>query len=433
MFKKRVVLLLGVFFMISSVAEINAQEDKYVIHCGQWFNSENASIEPEAYIYIDGNQISDVRPTFSSETDRKLIDLSDYLLSPGWIDMHVHLETEYDKNTYIRRFRVEQGYKALKAFANGMKLLKAGFTTVRDLGGSGANNALRNAVNNGLIQGPRIISCRKAIAITGGHADPSNGMSLKYQVETDYKNGVCDGAEECAKAVRWQVKQGADCIKITATGGVLSVAKDGDGPAFAEEELEAIIQTAKDRGVHTAAHAHGKMGMLRAVNAGITTIEHGTYMDEEVMEAMLQKGTYYVPTITAGWAVAENAKKEDFYPDVVRPKALKIGPQIQETFKKAYEFGVPIAFGTDSGVFDHGMNAKEFELMAQAGMPILEALQSATFTNAKVLGMTDEIGQIAPGFLADLVALPISAIDDPKQLHEVKFVMKDGEIISLEK
>jgi len=422
-----------VLVMGASISTNLLAQSSYLVHCGQLFDSETAAIEEDRYLLIEDNVIKDVLDAPLNDPELPLIDLSSYLVTPGWIDMHVHLETEYDKNTYLRRFRVEQGYKALKAFANGQKLLKAGFTTVRDLGGSGANNSLRNAINNGLVEGPRIISCRKAIAITGGHADPSNGMSLKYQVETDYKNGVCDGPEECAKAVRWQVKQGADCIKITATGGVLSVARDGDGPAFSEEELEAIINTAKDRGVHTAAHAHGKKGMLRAVKAGITTIEHGTYMDEEVMAAMLEMGTYYVPTITAGWAVAENAKKEGFYPDVVRPKALRIGPQIQETFARAYAYGVPIAFGTDSGVFDHGMNAKEFELMAEAGMPILEALQSATFTNARVLGMEEEIGQLASGFLADLVAVPKGALEDPSLLMEVKFVLKDGKIVDLDK
>ncbi len=402
----------------------------YILHCGQLFDAEEGTVLNEMSIIVYQQEIRDVVPGYvdaSSETE--IIDLTSSLVLPGLIDLHVHLETLFDKDVYINKFRQETELLSLRAYAHGVKTLKAGFTTVRDLGGTGANSALRDAIDRGIVQGPRIYTCRKSLAITGGHADPTNGMKLALQGSPTYQDGVCDGAEECAKAVRWQVKQGADCIKITATGGVLSVAKDGDGPAFEMDELVAIVETATDRGVHVAAHAHGKEGMLRAVQAGVRTIEHGTFMDEEVMEEMIRRGTYYVPTITAGWSVAENAKIDGFFPEIVRPKAMRIGPQIQETFSKAYERGVRIAFGTDAGVFMHGQNAKEFELMVDSGMPMLEALQSATWIAAQVLEWEDKIGSIVRGKLADIVAVPTGVLTNPSLMMEIDFVMKNGEII----
>ncbi|MBX2845901.1 MAG: amidohydrolase family protein [Saprospiraceae bacterium] len=401
-----------------------------VLHCGQLLDVTTGKVLKDQTVTIEGNKIVSVSKGYQSGNDQAMVvDLKDMLVLPGLIDMHVHLEGQSSPTTYIDRFKDEPEMLALKAYHYGHKTLMAGFTSVRDLGGSGANNAVRDAVNKGMLEGPRIFSVRKSIAITGGHADPTNGRNTKLQGKPSYQDGVCDGAEECAKAVRWQIKNGADWIKITATGGVLSVAKDGDGPAFSEEELEAIVQSARDRGVQVAAHAHGKEGMLRAVKAGVKTIEHGTYMDEEVMREMIKRDAYFVPTITAGWAVARNADKEGYYPEVVRPKAKRIGPLIQETFGKAYKFGVPIAFGTDAGVFDHGFNAKEFELMHEMGMPMIEAIQSATITNAKVLRMEDQLGSIEAGKLADIIAVSPNALEDPTEMMEVVFVMKNGKVV----
>ena len=405
-------------------------QSSYLIHCGQLFNSKTATIELEKSILVEGNKIMEVRSGYLEPSKGQIVlDYSESLILPGLIDLHVHLEMQSNKDTYINKFRQETELLSLQAFAYGKKTLEAGFTTVRDLGGSGANSAFRDAVDRGIVIGPRVFTSRKSIAITGGHADPTNGMKQKLQGEPDYQDGVCDSPTDCAKAVRWQIKQGADCIKITATGGVLSVAKDGDGPAFTQEEVNAIVDAASDRGVHVAAHAHGKEGMLRAVKAGVKTIEHGTYMDDEVMKEMKTRGTYYVPTITAGWAVAKNAEVDNYYPEVVRPKARRIGPQIQETFAKAYKEGVAIAFGTDAGVFDHGMNAKEFELMVEGGMPMNEALQSATYVAAQVLGWQQKVGQIKENYFADIIAVPQTAMTQPEQMMQVAFVMKNGEII----
>ncbi len=415
-----------VYALCFILTPIFSQNDLTYLHCGQLLNVKSGKVEKQKTVIVDGNKIVAIENGYSEDARFPQIDLKDKLVLPGLIDMHVHLEGQFDKNTYTDRFKDEPQMLALKAYKYGKVTLLAGFTTVRDLGGTGGNNAVRDAVNKGLLEGPRIYSVRKSLAITGGHADPTNGRSVKLQGNATYKDGVCDSPEECAKAVRWQIKNGADWIKITATGGVLSVAKDGDGPAFTEEELDAIVTTARDRGVQVCAHAHGKEGMLRAVKAGVKTIEHGTYMDEEVMREMVKRNAYYVPTITAGWAVAENAKIDGFYPEVVRPKAARIGPQIFDTFAKAYKFGVPIAFGTDAGVFDHGLNAKEFELMHEGGMPMIEAIQSATITNARVLRAENEIGSIEKGKFADIIAVPTTALDDPKQMMNVSFVMKDG-------
>jgi imidazolonepropionase-like amidohydrolase len=307
----------------------------------------------------------------------------------------------------------------------------AGFTTVRDLGGSGVNVSLRNAIASEKTVGPRIFTSAKSIAITGGHADPTNGAKKGIFDFPGPESGVADGTDECRKAVRQQVKNGADCIKITATGGVLSVAKDGYLPQFTEKEIEAIIETANDFNITVAAHAHGDEGMYRAVKGGITSIEHGTMMSERTMDLMIEKGTYYVPTITAGKAVGDSAKIRGYYPAIVRPKALAIGPRIQSTFKKAYERGVKIAFGTDAGVFPHGLNALEFQYMTEVGMKPMEAIQSATMTAATMMRVQDKLGSIEKGKLADIIAVDENPIDNIKTLMNVKFVMKDGKVYKL--
>jgi len=304
----------------------------------------------------------------------------------------------------------------------------AGFTTVRDLGGTGVNTSLRNAINQRLVEGPRILSAGKSIATTGGHADPTNGYRKDLMGDPGPLEGVINSPEEARQAVRQRYKDGSDLIKITATGGVLSIAKDGSGPQFTDEELKAIVETARDYGMHTAAHAHGAEGMKRAVMAGITTIEHGTKMTEEIMDLMKAKGTFFVPTISAGKYVAEQAKLPGIYHPLVVPKALEIGPQIQETFRKAYKRGVKIAFGTDAGVYPHGDNGKEFAYMVEAGMPALEAIKSATAVNAQILGMADKIGAIEPGMLADIVATDENPLKNIKTMAKVSFVMKDGVI-----
>ena len=302
----------------------------------------------------------------------------------------------------------------------------AGFTTVRDLGGTGVNVSLRNAINSGDIIGPRIYTSEKSLGTTGGHADPTNGSSRKLMGNPGPKEGVVNSIDDAKKAVRQRYKNGADCIKITATGGVLSVAKSGQNPQFTFEEIKAVVETANDYGMHVAAHAHGDEGMYRAVLAGVKTIEHGTLMSERTMDLMMKKNSFLVPTITAGKQVEEKARIPGYYPDIIVPKALAIGPKIQSTFGKAYKRGVPISFGTDAGVFPHGLNAKEFTYMVEAGMPEGECIQSATITNAKILKKEDLLGQIASGYYADIIATNDDPLDDISTLQNVVFVMKSG-------
>lgn len=304
----------------------------------------------------------------------------------------------------------------------------AGFTTIRDLGGSGVNISLRNAINRGEVKGPRIFTAGKAIGTTGGHADPTNGLRKEYMGNPGPREGVVNSVDDAKKAVRQRYKDGADNIKITATGGVLSMAKNGQNPQFTLEEIQAICKTAKDYGMIVAAHAHGDEGMQRAVIGGVTTIEHGTLMSEETMDLMIKHGTYYVPTIIAGKKVVEKAKIKGYFPEIIVPKALEIGPKIQSTFSKAYKKGVKIAFGTDAGVFNHGENGEEFGYMVEAGMPAIEAIQSATITNAKVLGMENELGQISEGFLADIIATNDDPTKDISTMTNVVFVMKEGKV-----
>lgn len=405
-------------------------QQRTLIHCGTLIDGKSQTAQLQMTVVVEGNTITSVQKGFAVPAPGdSIIDLSRKTLMPGLIDMHVHIENETSKDQNLQRFTLNDADVAFRSTVFARRTLMAGFTTVRDLGGSGVNIALRNAINQGLVVGPRIFTAGKSIATTGGHADPTNSYRKDLMGDPGPKEGVINSPEEGRQAVRQRYKDGSDLIKVTATGGVLSLAKDGAGPQFTDEELKAVIGAAKDYGMHTAAHAHGAEGMKRAVLAGITTIEHGTKMTEEIMDLMKQKGTYYVPTITAGKYVAEQAKVPGYYHPLVVPKALEIGPQIQDTFAKAYRRGVRIAFGTDAGVFPHGQNAKEFEYMVEAGMPPIEAIRSATVVNAGILGMGDRIGTIEAGKLADVIATDENPLVNIKALQSVSFVMKDGVVI----
>ena len=398
-----------------------------IIHCGNLVDGKANDVQPQMSLIVEGNKITKVEKGFAKPgSSDKLIDLSKKTVMPGLIDLHVHIEGETSKDQALQRFTLNKADLAFRSTVYAKKTLMAGFTTVRDMGGSGVNISLRNAINQGLVVGPRIFTAGKGIATTGGHADPTNGYREDLMGDPGPKEGVINSPEEARQAVRQRYKDGADLIKITATGGVTSLTKDGSGPQFTDEELAAIVATAKDYGMHIAAHAHGAEGMKRAVLAGITTIEHGTKMNEEIMELMKQKGTYYVPTISAGKYVAERAKEPGYLHPLVAAKAIEIGPQIQETFRRAYKNGVKIAFGTDAAVYPHGDNGKEFGYMVEAGMPAIEALKSATVVAAEVLGMSDKLGTIESGKLADIVATDENTLKNIKTMEKVTFVMKEG-------
>ena len=417
--------VITLFFFVYLIS--NAQNT--YLHCGKLIDVEQKKVLTEMTIVISDNKITSVAKGYqnpSSNSDQ-IIDLKDKTVLPGLIDMHVHLESEQRASTYLDRFTMNEADVAFETAKNAMTTLMAGFTTVRDLGGSGVNTALRNAIDKGVAEGPRIYSCGKAIGTTGGHADPSNGMKKNIAGNPGPEEGVINGPDEGRAAVRQQYKNGANVIKITATGGVLSVAKNGQNPQFTIEEIKAICETAKDYDMHVAAHAHGDEGMQRAILGGVKTIEHGTLMSEKTMDLMKENDVYYVPTITAGKEVSDKANIKGFYPEIIASKAAEIGPKIQGTFQTAYKKGVKIAFGTDAGVFPHGLNGKEFAYMTEVGMTPMETLISATLTNAKVL-KNEQIGIIKAGKYADIVAVADDPTKNIKTMENVVFVMKNGKV-----
>jgi imidazolonepropionase-like amidohydrolase len=393
-----------------------AQKTTTIIHAGHLLDTKEGKWLTEMTVTVADGEIQSLDKGYSSvPITADYYDLKDKWVMPGLTDMHVHMETEYNPHAYISKFVDDPADVAYDSVKYAEITLMAGFTTVRDLGGSGINISLRDAVNKGKVPGPRIFTAGKAIATTGGHADPTNGGNQAFMGNPGPREGVANSPDEARAAVRHRYKNGADCIKITATGGVLSVAKNGSNPQFTTEEIRAITETAADYGFHVAAHAHGDEGMYRAVEGGVKTIEHGTYMSERTMELMIKKNCYLVPTITAGKEVAEKAEV-----------ARKVGPQIQGTFARAYKKGVPIVFGTDAGVFAHGQNAKEFAYMNEVGMPVMETIQSATIAPAKILKLEDKIGQIKKGFYADVIAVSQNPEGNVSILEQVDFVMKEG-------
>lgn len=401
-----------------------------VIHAGVLIDGRDDDPMPEMTIVVSDGKIASVEEGYREPgADDDLIDLKSHTVMPGLMDTHTHLTSESKKGRYIDRFMLNPGDYAYTSVKYAERTLMAGFTTVRELGSAyRLDTAMRDAINRGDIIGPRIFACSQAIGTTGGHADGSNGWRRDARKDFGPEDGVINGADDARKAVRKRYQDGADVIKITATGGVLSLAASGQNPQFTDDELAAIVETAHDYGMKVAVHAHGEEGMRRAVEAGVDSIEHGTYMSKDVMRLMKKHGAYYVPTILAGVTVAENAQDEEYYPSIVRPKALQIGPLIQDTFKRAYAAGVKIAFGTDSGVSKHGDNAREFVLMVEAGMPPMEAIQSATVSAAALLGVEDKLGAIAPQMIADIVATPDDPLTDITAMQRIDFVMKEGAV-----
>jgi imidazolonepropionase-like amidohydrolase len=394
-------------------------------------SSKDTKIRADKTIIIENNKIVSIEDgRIEGDNDDTFIDLSGYTLMPGFMDMHTHLSFQNEGPAgYMKRFTNNEADYAIDSVVYAQTTLMSGFTTVRNLGDSlNETVALRNAINAGKVPGPRIYTAAKSIATTGGHADPTNSFSKRLMGSPQPVDGVINGADEAREAVRQRYKDGADLIKITATGGVLSVAKSGQNPQFMDDELAAIVQTAKDYEMTVAVHAHGKEGMKRAILAGVDSIEHGTYMDDEIFKLMRKHNVYYVPTILAGNFVAEKAKIDGYFPEIVRPKAAAIGPLIQGTFAKAHANGVMIAFGTDSGVSAHGDNGQEFALMVEAGMSQMDAIRSATYNASKLLKIDDILGTIEVGKLADLVAVKGNPLENISLLENIGFVMKDGKV-----
>jgi len=421
---KKLILTCALLFSI-----IISAQNTY-LHCGKIIDTKNEKVLNNKTIIVSGNKILSIQDGFTKpeSSSSKVIDLKTKTVMPGLIDMHVHMEHESNPKAYLEKYTLNDADYAFKSVKFSNTTLMAGFTTVRDLGGTGVNISLKKAIAAGTIDGPRVFTAGKSLATTGGHADPTNGSKKSIIGNPGPKEGVVNSVDDAKKAVRQRYKNGADWIKITATGGVLSVAKSGSNPQFTIEEVKAICETAKDYGMKVAAHAHGDEGMQRAILGGVKTIEHGTYMSDQTMDMMKKYDVYLVPTITAGKEVEEKAKIEGFYPDIIVPKALAVGPKLQGTFAKAYKKGVSIAFGTDAGVYKHGDNAKEFGFMVEAGMPAIETIKSATYTNATLLDMESELGQLKAGYIADIVATEENPVDNINTMETIVFVMKDGKI-----
>lgn len=418
------VLAMGLFSPLAAIA------NPIYIHAGKLITAEDKQILSAQTIIVVDDKITEVKAGYHNpNTAGQVIDLRNHTVLPGLMDMHTHFSTQISATSYGEAQRLNEADFALRGAVFAEKTLMAGFTTVRELGDSHhISVALRKAIAQGYVKGPRIYAAGKSLATTGGHADPTNGLAYALLGDPGPKQGVINGADDARKAVRQRYKEGADLIKVTATGGVLSVAKSGMNPQFTTEELEAIVSTARDYGFKVAVHAHGKEGMERAIKAGVDSIEHGTFMDKETMALMKKHGTYYVPTISAGKWVQDKAQIEGFFPDLVRPKAAAIGPLIQQTFARAYEAGVKIAFGTDAGVGAHGENWREFVYMTEAGMPAMAAIQSATIEGAKLLGVEQEYGSIRAGKIADIIAVPGDPLQDINVMGQVSFVMKGGKV-----
>ena len=399
-----------------------------IIHAGRLIDGRSAEARSQVSIVIDEGKIKQIEAGYSKPREGDtVIDLKDCTVLPGLMDMHTHLIAQHSKESYTEKFFMEQADYALRSTVYARVTLMAGFTTVRDLGDNGVNCvALRKAIEKGWVPGPRIFTSGKSLATTGGHADPTNALRGDYRRDAGPLEGVINGVDDARKAVRQRYKDGADLIKLTATGGILSLAASGHNPQFTEDELKAVVQTAKDYNMTVAVHAHGTEGIKRAVLAGVDSIEHGTFMTDEVIALMKEKGTYWVPTNMAGEWVAEKAKEPGYLPDIVRPKAAAIGPVIRTTFAKAQAAGVKIAFGTDSGVSPHGANAREFELMVAGGMSPMKAIQAATLEASKLLRVEDRLGTVEVGKIADIVAVKGNPLENIKVLQSIAFVMKDG-------
>ncbi|HVZ95130.1 MAG TPA: amidohydrolase family protein [Phycisphaerales bacterium] len=410
-----------------------------LVQCGSLLDIPGNAPRGNSTVIVHGKTIHAVMDGFVAreainvippDAEAPVVDLRSSFVLPGLIDCHVHMTFEWTADSRMKLVTDSEADAAMDGVEYARRTIEAGFTTVRDVGAAGdAVFALRDAIESGKIIGPRILAAGRAVTPTGGHADRTLGYREDLFAMPTPLQGAADGVDMCRQAVRAQVKRGADCIKLTATGGVLSNTAAGMEQQFFDDELKAIVDTAHLLNRKVAAHAHGTRGINAALRAGVDSIEHGTFIDDESIRLFKEKGTFYVPTIIAGKTVAEHAETPGYYTLPVVEKARLVGPRISETFAKAYKAGVKIAFGTDAGVYPHGINAMEFGFMVNAGMPPAEAIKAATVTASELLGTTDRTGTLEPGKAADLIAVAADPLKDIEQLMRVAWVMKDGRIV----
>jgi imidazolonepropionase-like amidohydrolase len=397
-----------------------------VVHCPKLFDSTAGKMLGPTTVFISGDKFDKVESGTQSPAGATVIELAGATCLPGLIDDHVHLDDQFGKNTYAEAAHVNFADQVLRSTLYARRTLLAGFTTVRNVGDTNYDTvALRNAVAAGTVIGPRIFTAGPAISTTGGHADHTNGLSMDLQGDPGPLQSIFNGPDEARKVVRLHYKEGADLIKAMPSGGVMDLGTNGSGPQMTEDEIRAIVETAHDYGMKVAVHAHGAEAIRRSVVAGVDSVEHGTFMDDQDIRLMNEHGTFYCPTVYTGQFVAEQAKK-GAYPPTVAKKAIEVGPQIMKTVTRAYQGGVKFAYGTDAGVYPHGQNWEDFIYLVKAGLPPAYTLQMATINAAQLLGHDDELGTVAPGKYADLVAVPGDPLDDITVMSKVSFVMKAG-------
>lgn len=417
-------------FALLALFHTAAFADTTLIHAGNVLTVPGESPQRDSTIVISNDRITEVRRGFAAadefDGEVTIVDLKNHFVLPGLMDMHVHLQGELGPNNDRDGLKMSPQMQQMQSIMYAMRTLKAGFTTVRDVGNSGEEMyALRDAIGNGWVDGPRIIAAG-GVGITGGHADISGVKPDLMRLYTD--ESICDGPYDCRRAARDAIKFGADLIKITSTGGVLTDRATGTGQQMEMDELTEVVLAARRMGRKVASHAHQEDGIVAALKAGVHSIEHGTYTGDEAIPLFLETGAYLVPTLLAGKTVATMAVEQDFMSDAIKEKAITVGQDMMANFERVHKSGVKIAYGTDSGVSPHGTNAEEAVLMVNAGMDEMDVIIAATINSADLLDMSDDIGTIEAGKYADIIAVDGSPLDNIEELLDVDFVMKGGKV-----
>jgi imidazolonepropionase-like amidohydrolase len=429
-FQRRIVLLIISTFALLSYSWPGNASITTVLHCGRLIDTLNGTVLGPTTVVVENDRIKEVISGSEQRPGSTVIELPQETCMPGLSDMHVHLSGEANlQSSFREEMTLNVADWVVRSTVYARRTLMGGFTTVRDVGDHDYEIvALRDQIDAGWVPGPRIFACGPAIGSTGGHGDATDGLRMDLQGDPDTEQSIINSPDEARKTVRLHYKQNVDCIKIIASGGVQDESKSVGNPQFSEEEIKVLVDTAHDYGYTVATHAHGPEAMRRAVIGGVDSIEHGTFMTEQVMELMKQHGTYFVPTMYTSTFVTQKAKIPGAYSAAITRKALTVGPQIMKTVASAYSHGVPFAYGTDEGVFPHGQNWRDFPLLVQAGVPPMYAIQMATINAARLLKQTDDLGSVTAGKFADIVAVPGDPLKDIQVMANVAFVMRSGVI-----